>query len=383
MGRTVSTRRTALGALDGRAAGAFPPLLPACDSLGPAVWPAFERAGARTRAQLAVPRAPRTADGALVAALCALVRRTVHASVDDTGAPDARALEAALRDADAAVVLDRLRRCFSDELRDASAEAAFGAVHVFNALAQVRAAVQRTAGERPAGDDALDLAVEVAHDMRSPLAAILFMVDMVRTGRSGAVSAVQEQQLGMVYSAALGLNQLACDLIDFVRGGADVIERAPVPFSLAGVLYEVHDVVRPAAEEKGVELRLVLPSDRARVGSPAALNRVLLNLASNALRYSACGAVTIAAEELAGDRVRLSVQDSGSEIPPEVVAQLFQPFRAASSGLRAFSSSGLGLAICHRLVTGLGGELAVATEAGRGATFSFEVALPFAPPFGS
>jgi signal transduction histidine kinase len=217
--------------------------------------------------------------------------------------------------------------------------------------------------------------VEVAHDIRSPLTAILFLVDMLQSGRSGAVNAVQASQLGVVYSAALGLNHLACDLIDFVRGADHLADDAPVPFSVRALLRSVCDIVQPMAEERGLTIELSTPDHDARLGNPGALSRILLNLATNALKFTSRGSVGISARAVGRNGVEFSVWDSGDGIPQHAFPDLFQPFRRSTQGQACFSSAGLGLSICHRLVTALGSELRVTTAQGVGTHFRFELDL--------
>lgn len=280
-------------------------------------------------------------------------------------------------------VLDYVRRAFVDELRAEDPEEAQQAIHVLSALGHIQCALDRVNTTRGAEQvierEALGLVIEVAHDMRSPLSAILFLVDMLRTGRSGAINALQERQLGIVYGAALGLSQLAGDLLDFVRGHSKLIDQHPVPFSVTEVFNSVRDIVQPMAEEKGVTIRLAPPDDDARLGLPLALNRVLLNLTTNAIKFAKEGEVIVTARQLADSRVEFSVRDSGRGIPMGVMGQLFQPFRKTEQeGTYAFSSTGLGLAICHKLVTAMGSELRVTTSPKQGTRFFFELDLPTA-----
>ena len=188
--------------------------------------------------------------------------------------------------------------------------------------------------------------------MRSPLAAILFLLDMLRSERSGPINPQQQKQLRLIYGASLGIMQLACDMIDSVRGAERLVGERPADFSITATLNSVRDIVRPMAEEKGVELELVYPADDVRKGLQAALNRVLLNLASNAIKFSNDGVVTVSALQVSPTMVEFSVQDSGREIPAEVMEQLFRPFRRSDvRRTRTFSSAGLGLSICHKLCT--------------------------------
>jgi signal transduction histidine kinase len=224
----------------------------------------------------------------------------------------------------------------------------------------------------------LELVVEVAHDMRSPLTSIVFLAEVLHRGHSGQLNDVQKRQVGIIYSAALGLVGMASDMIEVARGGSKLARPEPVPFSVNELLYSVRDLVRPTAEEKGLELRLrELPSEN-RSGHPAALSRVLLNLTSNALKYTHEGSVELAARQLPGHVVEFSVQDTGPGISDDAMTTMYQPFRRESKRSTGyyFSGTGLGLAICRRLVNALGSELCLETTEGAGTRFSFRVELP-------
>jgi signal transduction histidine kinase len=233
--------------------------------------------------------------------------------------------------------------------------------------------------DRLTGPSGLDLVVEVAHDLRSPLTSILFLAETMLRGRSGPLTALQERQLGLVYSAAFGLNAVASDVIELVRGGDRLVGREALPFSVTEVLESVNDIVLPIAEEKGLTLTLTAPTHDLRVGHPGALNRVLLNLTTNALKFTSEGGVEVRLVEDGADPGRLQclVRDSGRGIPDAAMPTLFEPFRRRhQAGDYAFSGSGLGLSICRMLIEAMGSTLEVATVLGEGTTFSFTVALP-------
>jgi signal transduction histidine kinase len=108
-----------------------------------------------------------------------------------------------------------------------------------------------------------------------------------------------------------------------------------------------------------------------------ALSRVLLNLSTNALKFTDAGAVEVGGRCLDGNTVEFWVQDSGRGIAPTAMNTLYEPFRRRQRpGEYAFSGSGLGLSICRKLVEAMGGELQVTTEEGKGTKFSFVVELP-------
>ena len=225
--------------------------------------------------------------------------------------------------------------------------------------------------------DGMQLVVEIAHDLRSPLTAILFLSEAMQLGQSGPVTELQQKQLGIIYTAALGLISLASDIIELSHGGDELREQDRAQFSLENILASVVDVARPMAEEKGVPIRLVTTGADTRIGFPVAISRVLLNLATNALKFTRSGYVVIAAVTTTGDRVRFSVTDTGEGISPEELDQLYAMFRPhRTRKTTTLHSSGIGLTICRRLVRAMGSELQVQSAVGQGTCFFFEIDLP-------
>jgi signal transduction histidine kinase len=233
--------------------------------------------------------------------------------------------------------------------------------------------------DRLSGPDGLELVVEVAHDLRSPLTSILFLAETLQRGRSGPVNSVQERQLGLIYSAAFGLSSVASDVIELARGGDRLVDLDPIPFSVTDILESVRDIVQPIAEEKSLTVQLATPEADFRVGHPVALSRVLLNLTTNALKFTAEGFVEVTARQTTQRGVEFSVRDTGRGIPPQSMATLYEPFRRRQKqGEYAFSGSGLGLSICRKLVEAMGSTLQVETAPGYGTRFHFVLDLPLA-----
>lgn len=281
-------------------------------------------------------------------------------------------------------LLDTLRRAFLAECAGtAPAIAREEILRLLNAIERVQETVAGDSAQRLAARltdaDALQLMVEVAHDMRSPLSSILFLAERIRRTQSGPVTPVQERQLGLIYSAAFGLSSLASDVMELARGGDRLLGRDPLPFSMNEILQSVRDIVQPIAEEKQLTLRFVALESDLRVGYPAALNRVLLNLTTNALKFTAVGGVEVILQPVSRTAVEFIVSDTGRGIPPNVVATLFDSFRRRQQpGEYAFSSAGLGLSICRKLVQAMGSELRIETELERGTKFRFTLELPVA-----
>lgn len=275
-------------------------------------------------------------------------------------------------------VLERLRRAFLQ--RSALAHPP-DVLHVVRALEIVQDALDHDAAHRFAarlsGLDAQQLVVEMAHDMRSPLGSILILAERLRNGVGGDVPPIQQRQLGLIYSAAFGLSALAGDVIELARGGTTLLDTQPIPFAVSDVLQSMFDILRPMAEEKRLTMRCTGPTADLRVGHPAALNRVLINLATNAIKFTNAGSVDVTIRELDRVRVEFAVVDTGRGIPPSVMSHLFEAFRQRQMpGDYAFSSAGLGLSICQKLVRAMGGELQVETQLEQGTRFSFTLDLP-------
>ncbi len=232
-------------------------------------------------------------------------------------------------------------------------------------------------GARLAEPDAFELIVEVAHDLRSPLTSVLFLAETLRAGHSGATNELQRNQLGLIYSAALGMVSIASDVMEMARGGTRLSEDDPVPFTVTEIFDTVEEVVRPMADVKGIELRFRPPLEDRRLGHPLPLSRILLNLTTNALKFTDEGFVEISAEGLGSSDVLFSVRDTGRGIDPRNQETLYEPFKKSEhrSG-HFFSGSGLGLSIARRLAEALGSELRYETGTDWGTRFFFRLSLP-------
>lgn len=300
------------------------------------------------------------------------LRDAIHTAAD----PDVTALRTPL----AGRLLSLLR---SAVLSADDAETETDVLELLRAVEAVHRAIEPKWSDqfstRLEGAGGLDLVVEVAHDFRSPLSSILFLAETLQRGQSGAINDVQRRQLGLVYSAALGLSSLASDMIEIARGGDRLVDKDPAPFSISETLEAVRDIVRPIAEEKGLTVRYLAPESDLRLGHALALSRVLLNLTTNALKFTDDGFVEITARGQDDSVVEFSVRDTGRGIGTGVLDNLYLPFKRATGrdGYR-FSGTGLGLAICRKLVEAMGSSLEVETRENWGTRFYFQMRLPAA-----
>ena len=259
-------------------------------------------------------------------------------------------------------------------------------VRALSRLEEYRVSLWEACGEdlvkRLSDPDALELVVELVHDLRSPLNSILFLSEALRSGHSGPISEHQRSQLGLIYSATLGMVSVANDVMDTARDPGSGGDDDPVVFSISELLESIEEIVRPTAEEKGIalEFRIEGPNgDRRRLGFPMPLTRALLNLTTNGLKFTEEGQVTVSAVETEADRIEFSVADTGRGIPLDKLEDLFRPFHKSSyRNGHFFSGSGLGLSIARRMIAAMDGELRVESESGAGTRFSFELRLPAA-----
>jgi signal transduction histidine kinase len=229
------------------------------------------------------------------------------------------------------------------------------------------------------GPGALELVVEMAHDLRSPLSSILLLTEVLMRGESGVVNDVQRRQLRVLYRAALSLTATTNDVIEMAEGGGTLVHGEPTEFSSRELLESVADMVRPIAEDKGIDVRVAVGGDGPRVGHPAALSRVLLNLSTNALKFTDDGYVEMAATRAGAQALAFSVRDTGCGMAPARVETLFSPFRPSPVLAEpVLCRTGLGLGICRRLLQAMGSTLEVETRPGWGTRFRFELNSPSA-----
>ncbi|MBF0096089.1 MAG: response regulator [Magnetococcales bacterium] len=217
----------------------------------------------------------------------------------------------------------------------------------------------------------------MSHEIRTPMNAIIGLTDLALRMRPPAKL---ENHLSKVLHASRALLRILNDILDFSKIEAGKLTLDPVPFSLHRLFDNLGDLFRQAAADKGVELNLsiVATIPTRMVGDDARLEQVLVNLISNAIKFTENGEIDVRAVAMdkTDTHLRLvcSVRDTGIGLSAEQLAALFEPFVQADSSItRRHGGTGLGLSICKRLVEMMGGRIEVESSLGQGSIFFFSV----------
>ena len=230
----------------------------------------------------------------------------------------------------------------------------------------------------------------MSHELRTPMNAILGMTHLAL---EDGLPDKQRDYVQKAHSSAYNLLQILNDILDLSKIEAGQLTLERIDFELESVVGEMADVVGLKAEEKGLELVFTASADLPRrlIGDPTRLRQVLVNLASNAVKFTESGSISVGLElkpqnNEGSDNVELHgwVRDTGVGMSAEEMSHLFEPFvQADNSTTRRFGGTGLGLVISRQLVERMGGRMWVESEPGRGSTFHFSArfgrSVPRAP----
>lgn len=218
----------------------------------------------------------------------------------------------------------------------------------------------------------------VSHEFRTPLTLILSPLEELLAGPAAGMAPAKLALVETAHRNGLRLLKLVNTLLDFARIEAGRVQATYRPVDLAAFTADIASSFRSAMEQAGLDFRVVT----APLPQPVHVDRdmwekVVLNLLSNAFKFTFEGSITVVLEEEAGgEAVLLTVRDTGTGIPGTELPHLFERFRRVDGARgRSFEGSGIGLALVQELVKLQGGSISVASEEGRGTTFS--VRIPF------
>jgi PAS domain S-box-containing protein len=251
------------------------------------------------------------------------------------------------------------RRVFEDELRRKHAEAEAATLAKSEFLANM------------------------SHEIRTPLTGIMGFAGLLE--EQGDLSPTARTFVTRIATASRTLLTVVNDILDFSKIEAGQVELDPRPLDPSRFVVETLELVSAQAQEKGLELTAAIDGalPPAVAADGARLRQVLLNLLTNAIKFTEAGGVTItvAHDDEDGGRLKVSVTDTGVGIAPERLHRLFQRFSQADGSIsRQYGGTGLGLAICKSLTNLMGGEIGVESAPGLGAEFWFTIKAPACEP---
>ncbi len=218
----------------------------------------------------------------------------------------------------------------------------------------------------------------MSHELRTPLNAIIGISEILLEDARAEAREEQVEPLDRVFQASQHLLRLINDLLDLSKIEAGKMEIHAERFELAPLVHDVAATLKPLAAKNGNALRLDCPEGLRGMSTDATrIRQVLLNLASNAAKFTKSGTITIAASrrrEDGRDWISIAVADTGIGMTEEQMTRLFQDFsQADSSTTRKYGGTGLGLAISRRFCRMMGGDITVESEAGHGSVFTIRL----------
>jgi len=218
----------------------------------------------------------------------------------------------------------------------------------------------------------------MSHELRTPLNSIIGFTGIILQGISGEINEEQRKQLSMVYKSAKHLLALINGILDLSRIESGKMEILLERFKIQDVVSEVAQGLSPMISEKGLELIIDIPDEIPEIYSDRKkVSQIFLNLVNNAVKFTEAGEIRIECR-LDNDNLEISVSDTGIGIRKENMEYLFQTFRQINGTVRRrYEGAGLGLYLCHKLVTLLGGRLWAESEYGKGSRFTFTLPIGF------
>ncbi|MBT8246344.1 MAG: response regulator [Acidimicrobiia bacterium] len=240
---------------------------------------------------------------------------------------------------------------------------------------QLADAVEDRDHARAALDKKAEALAHMSHELRTPMNGIL---GMTRLALQSELSQKQREYLEVVNSSADALLTLINDILDLSKLDAGRLSLESIPFDLRDTVSNLLKSVTTLIDEKGLEVEVAIADEvpAVLVGDPGRLRQVLLNLVSNAIKFTESGRVRLEVDpQLTGSetvQLHFRVSDEGIGIPADRINTIFEPYlQASETTSREYGGTGLGLAICRDLVELMHGQIWAESREGEGSTFHF------------
>ena len=227
-----------------------------------------------------------------------------------------------------------------------------------------------------------DFLSSMSHELRSPLNAILGFAQLMESA-SPLPTDSQKESIAQILQAGWHLLKLINEILDLAVIESGKVSLSPESVSLAEIMSECQAMMEPQAQQRGIRMTfpqfdddapLFVKADRTR------LKQIIINLLSNAIKYNKeQGTVIVGCTVIAPERIRISVADTGAGLPPEKLAQLFQPFNRLGQEAGAVAGTGIGLVVTKRLAELMEGALGVESTVGEGSIFWCDLISAAAP----
>ena len=222
-----------------------------------------------------------------------------------------------------------------------------------------------------------DFLSSMSHELRTPLNAILGFAQLDGVRNPPLPTPSQKESIDQILQAGWYLMELINEILDLAMIESGKLSWSLEPVSLDEVMLECQAMIEPQAQKRGIRMTFprfdhpcFVKADRTRV------KQVLINLLSNAIKYNqAGGSVVVECSASPPERIRVSVRDTGAGLPPEKLAQLFQPFNRLGQEASAEEGTGIGLVVTKRLVELMGGAIGVESTVGEGSVFWIELLI--------
>jgi signal transduction histidine kinase len=276
----------------------------------------------------------------------------------------------------AMVVRRKTPGAFSDEVKEfMETFASQSALAVFNARV-FRELERKSAELQVASQHKSDFLASMSHELRTPLNAVIGFSEVLLERMFGDLNEHQEEYLRDILNSGMHLLELLNEILDLSKVEAGRMELELSVFSLRGTIEHAIALVRERAAMHSISVTLemdprldLIESDELR------FKQVMLNLLSNAVKFTPNGGQVAVRAVRTDHRLSVTVTDSGIGIPPEDQERIFESFQQGQRGPSREEGTGLGLTLCRRIVTLIGGTMSLQTEVGVGSTFGFTVPM--------